>query len=51
MHQSEKAQIIGSSKEPSNSKGKKIYINISKRPLGLANCYDQFCFAHKSLDS
>lgn len=51
MHQSEKAQIIGSSKELSDSKEKNIYISISKCPLGLANCYDQFWFAHKSLDS
>lgn len=42
MHQSKKAQIIGSSKELSESEEKTIYINISKCPLGLANCYDQF---------
>lgn len=42
MHQSEQAQIIGSSKELSNSEEKTIHINISKCPLGLANCYDQF---------
>lgn len=51
MHQSKEAQIISSSKEPSNSKEKNIYINISKSPLGLANWYDQFWFVHKSLDS